>query len=248
MGDRPARGRLDRLALRAAATLGLAGVAAIALGLGVGLGSGGGAVALPQPASIQAPAAALAAPGPYSAASSAVDPLDRAEPVHLRVSRVGIDTGVIPLGLNADRTMQTPPPTTDDPAGWYRNLASPGEIGPAVIVGHLDTATEPGVFFNLGAMRPGDTVEVARSDGSIAVFSVDSVARFAQADFPTVAVYGATDAPSLRLITCAGQFSEVDGYADSLIVFASLTDTAFVPGATGPRERSARWLENTATA
>jgi hypothetical protein len=152
-----------------------------------------------------------------------VGPLDRSDPTHLSIARVGIFTDLMELGLNPDRTLEVPPDTEDAPAGWYRNLASPGENGPAVIVGHLDSPDDKGVFFNLGAVREGDTIVVERRDGSTATFTVDLVASFAGRAFPTAGVYGSTAHPGLRLVTCGGKFSPGAGYEDSVIVFASLT-------------------------
>jgi hypothetical protein len=165
------------------------------------------------------PAYAPAAPG------EAAGVLRRSEPTHLTILRVGINTDVMSLGLNPDHTVEVPPDTPDAPAGWYRNLASPGEDGPAVILGHLDSPDDKGVFFNLGAVRQGDRVVVYRRDGSIATFTVDMVAAFARGAFPTAGVYGATAHPALRLVTCGGKFSRTDGYEDSIVVFASLTHT-----------------------
>jgi hypothetical protein len=149
--------------------------------------------------------------------------LDRSEPTHLLISRVGINTDLMDLGLNPDRTIEVPPDTPDAPAGWYRNLAAPGENGPAVILGHLDSPDDKGVFFNLGAVRQGDRIVVSRKDGSSATFTVDMVAAFSRGAFPTAGVYGATTHPALRLVTCGGKFSRSSGYEDSVVVFASLT-------------------------
>ena len=167
----------------------------------------------------------LVAPAAYAPAATDVAALGRSEPTHLRITRVGIDTDLIGLGMNPDRTLEVPPATTDAPAGWFRNLASPGEAGPAVIVGHLDSPDDKGVFFNLGAVRAGDTIHVTRRDGSTATFTVDMVAAFARGAFPTAGVYGDTEYPALRLVTCGGTFSPGAGYEDSVIVFASLTGT-----------------------
>ncbi|MBA3745657.1 class F sortase, partial [Sporichthya sp.] len=176
------------------------------------------------PAPDLVPGRPLVAPAAYAPQSPGeVRPLDHSEPTHLRISRVGIDTDLMDLGLNPDRTLEVPPDAADAPAGWYRNAASPGENGPAVIVGHLDSPADKGVFFNLGAVREGDTIEVSRRDGSAVTFTVDMVALFARDAFPTAGVYGSTEHPGLRLVTCGGKFSRGAGYEDSVIVFASLT-------------------------
>lgn len=215
------------VALAVAATLVCGGLAAIAAGHGPATATSSAprpALLFDEPLPAPAPSEDLVAPPAYAPASPGeVGPLVRSDPTHLRITRVGIDTDLMELGLNADRTLEVPPDTADAPAGWYRNLASPGENGPAVIVGHLDSPEDKGVFFNLGAVREGDTIEVRRRDGSRVTFTVDMVAAFSRGAFPTAGVYGATEHPALRLVTCGGKFSPGAGYEDSVIVFASLT-------------------------
>jgi sortase (surface protein transpeptidase) len=128
------------------------------------------------------------------------------------------------LGLNDDGTVQVPPLEREDRAGWYERGPAPGALGPAVILGHVDSAQYgPGVFFDLGAVQPGDTVEVARADGSVVAFVVDRVEVHPKEEFPTIDVYGNTDDSQLRLITCGGDFdSSARSYEDNVIVFATL--------------------------
>jgi len=215
--------------LAVAATLACGGLAAIAMGHGPTEAVSNAprpALSIDDPQIVPASNGPLVAPpayAPESPGEAAV--LDRSEPTHLLISRVGINTDVMDLGLNPDQTIEVPPDTPDAPAGWYRNLASPGENGPAVILGHLDSPDDKGVFFNLGAVREGDTIVVSRRDGSTATFTVDMVAAFSRGAFPTAGVYGATDHPALRLVTCGGKFSRTQGYEDSVVVFASLTDS-----------------------
>lgn len=211
-----------------AATLACGGLAAIALGHGPTEATSsaprpGLSFAAPLSEPVPAEDEVLVAPAAYEPAATEVAPLTRSVPTHLRISRVGIDTDLISLGLNPDRSIEVPPDTAGSPAGWYRNLASPGEPGPAVILGHLDSPADKGVFFNLGAVRQGDTVEVSRRDGSSVTFTVDMVAAYSRAAFPTAGVYGRTTHPGLRLVTCGGKFTAANGYEDSVIVFASMT-------------------------
>ena len=122
-----------------------------------------------------------------------------------------------------------PQPGPDyDRAGWYRYSPTPGVLGPAIIVGHVDSAHGgPSVFFRLGELHPRDLVRVTRHDGTTAVFSVERVQRFAKRAFPTQMVYGNTDHPALRLITCGGPFDRRTGhYLDNVVVTASLVGTA----------------------
>jgi sortase family protein len=152
--------------------------------------------------------------------STAVPP-----PVHLDIPRIGVDTALIPLGLNEDGTVSVPPTEPDAPAGWYRHLASPGEPGPAVILGHVDSRVGPAVFSRLSDLRPGDGVSVERADGSSVAFVVESVHTHLKSDFPTAAVYGPTDDPVLRLITCGGTFDRVRRtYLSNVVVYAGLAN------------------------
>jgi sortase (surface protein transpeptidase) len=111
-----------------------------------------------------------------------------------------------------------------DQAAWYRYSPTPGEIGPSVIIGHVDSAKRgPSVFFTLGALKPGQRIEVARADGTTAAFGIDSVESFPKNSFPTRAIYGDTDYAALRLITCGGSFDKATGnYRDNIVVFARL--------------------------
>jgi hypothetical protein len=159
---------------------------------------------------------------PAPASSPMALTLDRSVPVHLSIPRVGIDTGLLSLGLNDDGTLQLPPDEPNAPAGWYQNLASPGEVGPAVIVGHLDAPDSEAVFFNLGALHAGDRIWVTRADHSVAEFTVREAGLYPKESFPSDAVYGPSDVPVLRLITCGGAYSP-SGYTQNVVVFAALT-------------------------
>jgi sortase (surface protein transpeptidase) len=170
---------------------------------------------------------APAAPGATARATTRPAPLGRSVPVRLDIPAIGVSTRLIALGLNDDGTVAVPPLRSDAPAGWYRHVVTPGEVGPAVILGHVDTAAGPAVFYRLRDLRPGDTVTVRRGDGRTAVFTVDRVAQHPKSAFPADAVYGPVDHPALRLVTCAGAFDAVHGeYRGNLIVYATLTATA----------------------
>jgi hypothetical protein len=145
-------------------------------------------------------------------------------PVELDIPRIGVRTSIAQVGPTARGTIDVPPAAPGVPALWYRGLASPGEVGPAVIVGHVDTARDgPAVFYRLGELRPGDIVTVRRADGVAPRFVVRAVARYPKEDFPAAAVYGATAGPELRLITCGGSFDRARGsYRDNVVVFAAL--------------------------
>ncbi|MEU4553425.1 class F sortase [Micromonospora violae] len=150
--------------------------------------------------------------------------LARSAPTSIEIPRIGVDATIMSLGTNPDGTVQVPPLDQADQAGWYEPGASPGETGNAVIVGHVDSAVlGPAVFFDLGALTPGDTITVRRADGVPATFTVDSVKAYPKTAFPTELVYGPSDRPSLRVVTCGGQFDEAaKSYPDNIVVFATL--------------------------
>ena len=131
-----------------------------------------------------------------------------------------VDANIIDLGLNPDRTLEVPQDISL--AGWYTGRSVPGEVGPGVIVGHVDSAVAgAGVFFNLRQLVAGDLVAVERSDGSVAEFTVTEIVLVDKNEFPTDRVYGGTDEPTLRLITCGGGFNAASGhYLGNLIVYA----------------------------
>ena len=225
-GDLPRRRRPGRAATTAAALLLLLG--------------GGGAVAyglLGQDADPPAPAVATvaeqsptAAPPPAAPVPSAPPPAEPAPavqvaaPAALRIPAIEVQSPLIRVGLDATGALVVPQPGPDyDKAAWYEGSPRPGAVGPAVIEGHVDSAANgPSVFYRLGELVAGDRVEVDREDGTTAVFAVTEVRVVPKDDFPTLDVYGNTEGPQLRLITCGGPFdSSAGSYADNTVVFAS---------------------------
>ena len=170
--------------------------------------------------------APVPAPGTPQTPVPAETTVPVAAPVSVSVPAIDVTSPLMDLGLNDDGTVEVPPLGPDDQAGWYEPGPEPGAIGPAVILGHVDSAEYgPGVFYDLGALAPGDSVEVTRADGTVAVFAVDRVERHPKDDFPTIEVYGNTTDPQLRLITCGGAFDSAAGsYEDNVIAFATLRE------------------------
>ncbi len=172
----------------------------------------------PPSAATPAASSPAAEPAPTAAKAMSASP-----PVRLEIPRIGVRTSLMKLGKNPDGTLEVPPLSRVDEAGWYRLGPAPGATGPAVIVGHVDSKKGPGVFFRLGDLRPGDTVKVSRQDGTKATFSVDSLESVRKDRFPTAKVYEMTDFPGLRLITCGGSFDRDSGhYLNNVIVYAHL--------------------------
>lgn len=182
----------------------------------------------------------LDTPAPVSTKSTATGPvLPRSLPLSVRIPAIGVDSRLQYVGLNRDGTIQVPPlngsPSMNE-AAWYKYSPTPGQEGPSIIEGHIDSAVAgPSVFFRLGALRPGDHVDVTLEDGTVAVFRVDGVRRYTKAAFPTATVYGNIDYAGLRLITCGGPFdSATHHYLDNTVVFASLSSPGPPPDATPP--------------
>jgi Sortase domain len=151
--------------------------------------------------------------------------LPSSKPVAIDIPAIRVHSSMQFVGLTAQHTLQVPAPGPHyNEAAWYKYSSTPGSLGPAVIVGHVDSAAQgPSVFFNLGDLRKGDKVMVSRADGLVAVFRVDGVRRYPKNQFPTKLVYGKTDHAALRLITCGGPFDHATGhYVDNIVVFASL--------------------------
>lgn len=199
---------------RSGQVLATAALAALLVGCGGGQGDEESAAARP----------ATTAPSADTPAKSA-EPLERSVPVGLRIPAIGVDTPVMGLGLASDDTVEVPPVTADDRAGWYRHSPTPGQVGPSVILGHVTVGTYgDGVFRKLGQLHRGDRIETRLENGTDAEFTVTSVRTVKKAGFPTEDVYGDVDRPELRLITCGGPRVGKE-YRDNVIAFAELSGT-----------------------
>ncbi|MET8998858.1 class F sortase [Amycolatopsis sp. Hca4] len=192
-------------------------LAVLALTLGGGGDDPGQGAAQPvtQPVSL--------APTPQAAGEDAVAALPKSEPVSIDIPKIGARSTLIPLGLNPDNTVQVPPVTTPLQAGWYTYAPTPGETGPAVVLGHVDGNHQKGIFFRLKELAAGDRVSIARKDGTTAVFEVTKVHQVPKKDFEREGVYDDTAGPELRLITCGGVFDRsAHNYVDNIVVYARL--------------------------
>jgi sortase (surface protein transpeptidase) len=150
--------------------------------------------------------------------------LERSLPTELSIPAIGVEAKFAdPLGLNADGTIEVP--KSYEEVGWYQYGPTPGERGPAVILGHVDSYQGPAVFFSLGQLKEGDEILIERTDGKTATFTVERLERHTQHSFPTKEVYGDIDHAGLRIITCTGVYSHATlRYSHNLIVFARLVE------------------------
>ena len=156
----------------------------------------------------------------------------RSTPNQLTIPAISLSVSLGTLGLNSDGTVQVP--TDIQQPGWYRLGPSPGEIGSAVILGHVDSYQGPAVFFKLRALVAGDPVDVSLADGFTAEFKVTSVAQYLKADFPDQAVYASHGYSALQLITCGGAFDSKTGhYLSNIVVYTSLA--ALIPPVVAPK-------------
>ena len=183
--------------------------------LGVGLLGGNRALPgpIPSPAATRGTVRDLPTAAPLSTVHSA--------PVQLRIPVLQMSVALTTLGENADGTVQVP--SDDRQPGWFRLGPTPGEIGSAVILGHVDNTSGPGIFFYLRTLAAGDPVFVDRADGSTVEFVVDSVASYPHDQFPAQRVYGSHGSSALQLVTCGGVFDHATGgYLSNIVVYTSL--------------------------
>ncbi|SNS04694.1 Sortase family protein [Geodermatophilus pulveris] len=168
------------------------------------------------------------APGPAAATAAVPVVVERgteraaAAPVRVRVPAAGVHSELLRLGTDASGALV--PPEDYGRAGWFTGGAVPGDVGPAVVAGHVDSVDGPAVFARVGGLAPGDEVLVDRADGTTVRFAVTEVTRYPKRDFPTEAVYGPTPRAELRLVTCGGDFDRsARSYLDNVVVTAVLT-------------------------
>ncbi|WP_431677998.1 class F sortase [Kitasatospora sp. KL5] len=143
-------------------------------------------------------------------------------PTRLRIPAIGVDAPVTGVGLDPAGGLEVPPATDRNLAGWYRLGAAPGSAGNALLVGHVDTDRGRAVFWALGSLHRGNTLDVQRADGATARFEVDAVEVHPKNGFPDDRVYGATARPELRVITCGGGYTRATGYQGNVVVYAHL--------------------------
>jgi len=221
-----------RSIIAAAASVVLVLVAAIALFLGMQTSDGP-----PQPAAGMntsaepPPASSAPSPGSSTRSGAVAEPgtstnlgpiLNGSAPVAIAIPSIGVHTSnFVNLGRAADGSLQVPQDFSS--VGWYTLGPSPGQLGPAILAGHVDSHNGPAIFYRLGALKAGARVTIGRMDGSTATFSVDRIQRFRKDRFPTALVYGRTSRAELRLITCGGSFDPKSGhYVDNIVAFAHL--------------------------
>jgi sortase (surface protein transpeptidase) len=208
IGRHRARGGPGRIAVR----VGVATLVAVAAS---------SAIFLPSSAPAAPSTTAARIPVPVSLVSGTQH--EGAEPTRVRMPSIGVDSRLLWLGMDDHEALV--PPSDFSRAGWFTGGPRPGETGPAVIAGHVESYEGPAVFFRLSELERGDEVVVDRADGTTARFTVTAVDRYPKDRFPTEQVYGSTPLPELRLITCGGEFDhDARSYRDNVVVSAVLAN------------------------
>ena len=203
--------------------LGTALAAALACAGGVGVAAFGVFDGAPAQAGATYIPPSITTVAPRLASDPRAKPMARSAPVQIRIPGIGVNAPVMKVGRDADGTVQVPPLEEHNLTGWYEYGPAPGQRGPAVILGHVDSTTGISVFYYLKNLHAGNKVYVTLADGKVAAFTVDGLQRVAKDAFPTASVYGKAGYPSLRLITCGGPFDQATGhYVDNIIVYAHL--------------------------
>jgi len=157
----------------------------------------------------------------YGTSSRVAKEAPMGPPVRIVIPRLKVDTVVDPVGQDADGNMDVP--KSWDAAGWYEPGPKPGETGNAVIAGHFDSDTGPAIFWNLRALKKGDTIMVSDAAGKTRVFAITDIQEYDATDAPMEDIFGPFDGKRLNLITCTGSWSETrKGYANRLVVYSEL--------------------------
>jgi sortase (surface protein transpeptidase) len=162
---------------------------------------------------------------PKLAAHAKAPVIARSRPVTLIIPSLKIDTVVGTLGLQADHQVMVP--TSTHMVGWYDDGPTPGEIGSAVILGHVDSFAGPGTFFFLKDLKSGDSITAKLADGAVLRFVVVSVVQYSKTAFPDRLVYGSHGTRMLQLVTCGGTFNHATGhYESNVVVFSRLVSSS----------------------
>jgi sortase (surface protein transpeptidase) len=168
---------------------------------------------------------AAAPKGPVPSSVPVSVPFKGLRPTSVKIPKIGAESSLLAVAVKTDGSISVPSVHTPMQAAWYKLSPVPGDVGPAIVLGHVDGDKKPGIFYKLKDLAPGDEVDVDRSDGKKVKFVVDRVTQVPKDTFPRDAVYGNSDKPELRLITCGGVFDHAEhSYKDNIVVYAKLAN------------------------
>jgi len=163
------------------------------------------------------------APAPAPASVPVTVPFKGLRPTSVKIPKIGAESSLLAVAVKPDGSISVPSVHAPMQAAWYKLSPVPGDVGPAIVLGHVDGDKKPGIFYKLKDLAPGDEVDIDRSDGRKLKFVVDRVEQVPKETFPRDAVYGNSKKPELRLITCGGAFDHAEhSYRDNIIVYANL--------------------------
>ncbi|MET7991685.1 class F sortase [Amycolatopsis sp. NPDC005232] len=167
--------------------------------------------------------APAAAAKPVPSSVPVTQPFKGLRPTSVSIPKIGAQSSLVSVAVNLEGKISVPSVKTPMQAAWYRLSPVPGEVGPAIVLGHVDGDKKPGIFYKLKDLVPGDEVDIDRSDGKKLKFTVDHLTQVPKDQFPQDAVYGNSTKPELRLITCGGVFDHAEhSYEDNIVVYANL--------------------------
>ncbi|WP_326738058.1 class F sortase [Streptomyces sp. NBC_01022] len=175
------------------------------------------------------------------AASTTTAPLPAPRPLRVDIPALHVSAPLVDLTLDDRGKLGVPDPAERNLAGWYRDGVTPGSPGTAVVVAHVDTPTGPAAFAGLDTLRPGATVDVRRTDRTVATFRIYAIEEFEKSDFPSSRVYGPAKDAQLRLLTCGGTYDPAaGGYQSNVVAFARLVaihpPESTLPGKNAPHD------------
>jgi LPXTG-site transpeptidase (sortase) family protein len=142
-------------------------------------------------------------------------------PTRLRVPSLGIDANIEDVGVRSNGEMDVPGNVWN--AGWLNTSVRPGEVGNAVMAGHLNSLRGGAVFLQLDKLNVGDKIYVSDKWGWELTFEVAEKAAYEPANAPLDRIFGNSSDRMLNLITCTGDFIPNElTYNKRLVVYTKL--------------------------
>jgi LPXTG-site transpeptidase (sortase) family protein len=140
-------------------------------------------------------------------------------PVRIQIPAIHVDAAIEQVGLANDGSMDVP--SLPSNTAWFMLGPRPGEIGSAVIDGHVDwTHGARAVFTDLHNLKSGDKVAVLNSQGIKIRFVVRETRTYSSNAYASD-VFASNDGKShLNLISCQGIWDKTaNGFSQRLVVF-----------------------------